>query len=102
MTKEETRTLAVVVERLDGLKTDTGEIKEHLAQINGTVGRHELTIAEAKRIAESAEKQAKFACSKAEDEKEKRNKLTTKIYVGAISVLATGLIAVLVAWIQTS
>jgi hypothetical protein len=100
MTKEETKTLAVVVERLDGLKEDTQEIKSHLKTLNGTVGRHELAIAEATRIAESADRQALKACDKASIEKDKHDKLKEKLYIGAIGILCTAVISLLAACIQ--
>jgi hypothetical protein len=58
MTKDEAQTLAVVVERLDGVKEDTQEIKEHLKTLNGKVNDTCIKLAKTDEIAKAAEKQS--------------------------------------------
>ena len=107
MTKEETKTLAVVVERLDGVKEDTQEIKTHLKALNGKVAAHELTIGKAREIAEAAQKQANDAavCAKeahqiAERTSTWRDKTTNKILTWLVVFLSGAVITLVAAWMQ--
>ena len=108
MTKEETKTLAVVVERLDGLKEDTQEIKSHLKTLNGTVGRHELAIEKTREIAAKAENRAEHATVCAKEAYEAaakatswRDKAVNKVLCWLVVFLAGAVITLVAAVIQS-
>ena len=84
MTKEETKTLAVVVERLEGLKEDTQEIKTHLKTLNGKVNDTCIKLAKTDEIAKDANKKA-----------DNNNKNIIGLYLAVIAIGA-GVIAALV------
>jgi hypothetical protein len=84
MTKEETKTLAVVVERLDGLKEDTQEIKTHLATLNGKVNDTCIKLAKTDEIARATQRKA-----------DNNNRNIIGLYVAVIAIGA-GVIAALI------
>lgn len=108
MTKEETKTLAVVVERLDGLKEDTQEIKTHLATLNGKVASQELAIEKTREIAAKAENRAEYAtaCAKeatlaAASATSWRDKAVNKVLAWLVVFLSGAVITLVAAVIQS-
>ena len=101
MTKEETKTLAVVIERVENIKADTGEIKEHLKMLNGKVAEHTLAIEKSREIASAAADNALKACngnaetSRALDEMRKNsNRVYLSITLALLGALATLIAAI--------
>ena len=84
MTKEETKTLAVVVERLDGVKEDTQGIMKRLDTLNGTVKDTCIKLAKTEEIAKDANRKA-----------DNNNKNIIGLYLAVIAIGA-GVIAALV------
>jgi hypothetical protein len=84
MTKEETQTLAVVVERIEGVKEDTQEIKTHLATLNGKVNDTCIKLAKTDEIAKATQRKA-----------EGNTKNIIGLYVAVIA-MGAGVIAALV------
>lgn len=73
--------MAVLIERVDNIKGDTQEIKDHLAALNGKVAETCLKLAKAEEIAKAA------ACQ-SEINKKRMDTLTWAVVAAIVGVAA--------------
>jgi hypothetical protein len=96
MTKEETKTLAVVIERVENIKADTGEIKEHLRTLNGKVAEHALAIEKTREIAAIADGKARSACDQSSEMRQALDdmrKNSNRVYLSITLALLGAMVA---------